>query len=101
MKDQTAAVNLAKSWRRGPGRLVLTNKEQAQIVTDVIVAAIHNNKSTRPDPIRIFQEMWSEGFTLAERGDDRIWCQFIYEQEKKDSDYWYRRIKAVITRRFH
>lgn len=78
----------------------MSNKEQAQVVTDVIIAAIHKNTSTRPDPVRIFQEMWSEGYTLAERGDNRIWCQFIYEQEKKGSDYWYRRIKAAILRRF-
>ena len=83
----------------------MTKTEKFRLVVDIIVGAIraHNylNKSGTPDlnPIRTIQEMWSEGYTFGERGDDRIWCKFIYEAEKSSSDYWYRRVKAEVLRR--
>lgn len=47
----------------------------------------------------VVEQVWSEGYHLATRGSDHVWCRAIRECEDAGSGgYWYKRIVNRVRR---
>ena len=103
IREMTASEKVFCNKLRARGLKVdiYTRTDQAEMLVDIIVTEVR--RRTTMDEKRakaLIEEMWSEGYTLAAAGSQKMWHWFCYETERSpSSDWWYKRIDNAVLRR--
>jgi len=81
--------------------MAMNRTEQAEMLVDIIVAEIRQRTTMDEKRAKaLIEEMWSEGYTLAANGSQKMWHWFCYETERSpSSDWWYKRIENAVLRK--